>query len=196
MVAYFEEYIKAQGTTLSDEQIRLVGRAAIEKTVPRKQLLLQAGEVCRHKMFVVKGFLRTYRMGPDGSEHLMQFSPELSWITEGESYTNRSPSAYCIDALEESQLLMWNRDQFDALLHQLPALKTFSEQLISRNLYASRNRIYKAISATPEEKYEDFILSYPGILRRVPLRMIASYLGVSLKTLTRIRQSQLPRSLK
>ncbi|GAB3277887.1 cyclic nucleotide-binding domain-containing protein [Larkinella harenae] len=196
MLVTFENYIKAQGTTLSDEEIRLVGAAATEKTVHRKQTLLQAGDVCRFKIFIVKGFLRTYRVAADGSEHVMQFSPELTWITDGESYTNRTPSAYTIETLEDSRLLLWSRDGFDALLRQMPALREFSEQLISRNLYASRNRLYKAISATPAEKYEDFVKSHPGILSRLPLRMVASYLGVSLKTLTRIRQAQLQRPVK
>ncbi|MFC5412412.1 Crp/Fnr family transcriptional regulator [Larkinella bovis] len=196
MVAGFETYIKAQNTGLSDDEIRLIGAAAQERTLRRKQVLLSAGEVCRYKIFVVTGFLRTYRIGPDASEHLMQFSPELSWTTEGESYANGTPSAYHIDALEDSQVMVWRKNRFDALIDQIPALKDFSERLISRNLYFSRNRLYTAISATPAEKYEDFINTYPGILVRVPLRMVASYLGVSLKTLTRIRQAQAQRSVK
>ncbi|MFD1143558.1 Crp/Fnr family transcriptional regulator [Larkinella insperata] len=196
MVAVFEKYFRTQNTLLSDEEIGLISAAALERTVQRKQVLLQTGEICRYKIFVVNGFLRTYRVGADGMEHIIQFSPELTWTTEGESYTNRTPAAYTIDALEDSQILVWTRDRFDALLDQIPALRTFSEQLISRNLHSSRNRIYKALSSTPTEKYEDFIQAHPGILLRIPLRMVASYLGVSLKTLTRIRQSQLQRSLK
>ncbi|WP_229320968.1 Crp/Fnr family transcriptional regulator [Larkinella knui] len=188
--------MKAQDTTLSNEEIRLVGAAAIEKTVYKKQTLLQAGEVCRYKVFIVKGLLRTYRIGADGSEHVVQFSPELTWTTDGESYANRTPSSYSIDALEDSQILMWGRDRFDALLDQIPALKNFSDRLIFRNLNASRNRIYKAISSTPTEKYEDFVKTYPGLLLHIPLRMVASYLGVSLKTLNRIRHSQLQHEVK
>lgn len=196
MFAVFEEYVKTQNIRLSDEEIALIGAAATERTIHRKQTLLQAGEVCRHKIFVVNGFLRTYRIGADGSEHVMHFAPELTWTTDGESYANRTPSAYNIEALEDSQLLIWSRDRFDLLLNQMPALKGFSEQLISQNLYSSRNRLYKVISATPAEKYEDFVKSHPGILSRIPLRMVASYLGVSLKTLTRIRQSQIRRPVK
>jgi CRP/FNR family transcriptional regulator, anaerobic regulatory protein len=196
MFADFETYIKNQDITLSHEEIRLVSAAAVEKTIHRKQTLLQAGEVCRYKIFIKKGFLRMYRTGPDGSEHIMKFSPELTWTTDGESYANRTPSAYSIDALEDSEVMLWTKDRFDALLDQIPALRTFSDRLIINNLYFTHNRIYKTISSTPEEKYDDFIKTYPGILSRVPLRMVASYLGVSLKTLTRIRQAQLQRYVK
>ncbi|GAB3993659.1 cyclic nucleotide-binding domain-containing protein [Spirosoma daeguense] len=193
MFTVFEKYIRTQIPNLSDDDIRLMKAVSIEKTIPRKQSLLKAGEVCHYKIFIINGFLRTYRIGEDGSEHIIQFSPELSWTTDGESYASRIPSVYNIDALEDSQVVMWSKDRFDALFEQIPALKDFSEQLISRNLYASRNRLYKAISATPSEKYEDFISANPGILLRIPLRMVASYLGVSVKTLTRIRQADIPR---
>lgn len=181
----------AHGMLLSDEDISRVSAAAVIKHTRKKELLLKAGEVCRFKIFINQGFLRTYCIDQDGNEHILQFSSDQSWTTEGESYANESPSAYCIEALENSELLMWTKECFDQLLSTLPALRAFSEQLIFTNLHASRNRLYKAISSSPEEKYDDFVQTYPGILQRVPLRMVASYLGVSLKTLTRIRQAQL-----
>ncbi|WP_229201702.1 Crp/Fnr family transcriptional regulator [Arsenicibacter rosenii] len=188
--------MKIHCPALSDNEISVIRQAAVVRTIRKKQLLLQAGEICRYKMFVMSGFLRTYRIGTDGVDHTLHFSPQLNWLTDGESYTNQTPSLYCIDALEESELLLWSRDRFNALFQHIPALKEFSEQLIARNLYLSRNRLYKTISATPAEKYEDFINTYPGILLRIPLRMVASYLGVSLKTLTRIRHAQLPQEMK
>ncbi len=191
MNSRIKSYMIERSIPLSDEDINLISSVAIVKRVQKKELLLKAGEVCRFKIFINHGFLRTYRLDDDGNEHILQFSNEQSWTTEGESYANILPSAYYIDALEDSELLMWTKDSFDQLLDTIPALRAFSEQLIFNNLHASRNRLYKAISSSPEEKYEDFIQTYPGILQRVPLRMVASYLGVSIKTLTRIRQVQL-----
>lgn len=188
-----KSFMAKQRVPLFDEDFALISAAAVYKSVRKKELLLQAGEVCRFKIFISQGFLRTFRFDGEGNEHILQFSSGQSWTTEGESYSNQSPSAYYIEALEDSELLMWTKDSFDQLLAAIPALKAFSEQLIFNNLHTSRNRLYKAISASPEEKYEDFVQTYPGILQRVPLRMVASYLGVSLKTLTRIRQAQLQR---
>jgi len=79
------------------------------------------------------------------------------------------------------------------LLADIPQLKSFAERLISRNIYSSRQRLLTALSATPEEKYHEFTQSFPDLLARLPLHMIASYLGISIKTLTRIRQAQLRR---
>jgi len=184
-------FMENRGVWLSDDDFALICSAAILKRFRKKELLLQAGEVCRFKMFINHGFLRTYRTDEEGNEHILQFSNQHSWTTEGESYANKSPSAYSIEALEDCEVLMWTKESFDELLSLIPALKAFSEQFIFDNLHASRNRLYKAISSSPEEKYEDFVQTYPGILQRIPLRMVASYLGASLKTLTRIRQAQL-----
>ncbi|MNL63128.1 hypothetical protein D3C87_1872210 [compost metagenome] len=90
-------------------------------------------------------------------------------------------------------MLFWKKPDFDALLRDIPELKKFSEQLISRNTYSSRNRILTILSGTPEERYIEFVNTYPDYLARLPLRMVAAYLGISLKTLTRIRHAQLQR---
>ncbi|GAA4918084.1 Crp/Fnr family transcriptional regulator [Mucilaginibacter defluvii] len=193
MISGFKEYMNAHAITFTDDEMeRIIGAATIT-TLKKKQFLLQAGDVCRYKIFVLAGFLRMYGIGADGEEHIMQFSPAMSWTTDGESYNNRIPSNYNIEALEESRVMLWTKDSFEELVKAIPSLKRYSDKLITQYLNLSRNRLYKTISATPEEKYEDFLKNYPGILNKVPLRMAASYIGVSLKTLSRIRQAQLQR---
>lgn len=190
MFAQFEKFIKAQ-VGLSDEDIELIRDTAIERTLRRKDFLLQEGEICRYKTFVSKGFLRTYRTTANGNQHIMKFSPENSWTTDPESYNNFIPSHYNIDALELSEVVMWNKKDFDYLFKKLPLLKAYSDNLIFENLQSSRQRVFNAISATAEEKYNSFIKTHPGILNRVPLHMIASFLGLSRETLSRIRHNHI-----
>jgi len=192
MIAEFERYIKGK-IKLSEEDLELIRSVAVEKTVRRKQFLLQQGEVCRHKIFICKGLLRTYRTRADGSEHVMMFSPETWWATDPESLNNQTPSLYYIDALEDSEVLLWTKKDFAMLCAQIPGLKAYSEKLIATNLNIGRQRIFSALSASAEEKYDEFVASYPNVFARIPLHMVASYLGVSLKTLSRIRQAQLKR---
>lgn len=193
MISGFKEYMNAHAITFTDDEMeRIIGAATIT-TLKKKQLLLQAGDVCRYKIFVLTGFLRMYGIGADGEEHIMQFSPAISWTTDGESYNNRIPSNYNIEALEDSRVMLWTKDSFEELVKAIPSLKRYSDKLITQYLNLSRSRLYKTISATPEEKYQDVLNNYPGILNKVPLRMVASYIGVSLKTLSRIRQAQLQR---
>ena len=189
----FEHYLH-QHTQLSDEETRQILDLATTRKLKRNEALLTAGEVCRHKIFVANGILRNYAVKEDGSEHILQFSPESSWTLDVESYDSQQPAKYNIAAIEPSEVLLWNKTDFDGLIANLPQFKYHSQQLISRNIYNSRQRILTALSGTPEEKYEDFVKTYPTLLSRLPLRMIAAYLGVSIKTLTRLRHQQLQRS--
>jgi len=192
MTEEFEIYLRAH-THLNDGDIARIRSLAVPKTLRRNEFLLREGEICRYKTFVIKGLLRTFGMAADGSEHILQFSPEHSWTLDAESYDCHTPSRYNIAAVENSEVLLWSKADFDSLIAGIPQLRSFSEQLISRNIHSGRQRLLTALSATPEEKYHEFVQSFPDFLARLPLHMIAAYLGISLKTLTRIRQAQLRR---
>lgn len=192
MTTTFENYLRLQ-TDLSEDDIHRISALASTRKLRRNEFLLREGEICRHKVFIVSGLLRTFGITPDGSEHILQFSPENTWTLDAESYDRQTPSRYHINAVEPSELLLWAKADFNMLLADIPRLKNFAEQLISRNIHSGRQRLLTTLSGTPEQKYEDFVQNFPGMLSRLPLRMIAAYLGVSLKTLTRIRHAQLQR---
>ena len=192
MIYGIEKYLHTH-VGLSDSAIERIVVAAKPRSLQRNEVLLQQGQVCRHKTFIIKGLLRSFGTGADGSEHILQFSPENSWTLDSESYHLLTPSQFSIAAIERSELLLWTKADFDRLLTDIPALQTFSQQLISHNTYRGRHRLFTALSATPEEKYEEFVRTFPDLLARLPLHMIAGYLGISLKTLTRIRAAQVHR---
>ena len=186
----FNHYLRAH-TNIDDDVIHRINSLALSRSLRRNENILHAGDICRHKVFVVRGLLRTFSTSDDGSEHILQFSAENSWTLDAESYDNEVPSRVSIAAVEASEILLWNKSDFENLRNSIPGLKSFAEQIIARNIYYSRQRILTALSATPEEKYAEFIQTFPGYLSRLPLRMIAAYLGISIKTLTRIRHAQL-----
>ncbi|SEJ58279.1 cAMP-binding domain of CRP or a regulatory subunit of cAMP-dependent protein kinases [Dyadobacter sp. SG02] len=188
----FENYLASQ-TDLSGETIRHIGSMATMRKLHKNEALLTSGEICRHKVFIINGMLRSYYLRTDGSEHILQFSPQLTWTLDVESYDKQTPSLVNIEAVEKTEVLLWAKPDFDKLLKEIPELKTFSERLIARTIYHNRNRILTILSGTPEERYLEFVNTYPDYLARLPLRMVAAYLGISLKTLTRIRHAQLQR---
>lgn len=192
MTTGFETYLRTH-VNLGDAEIERIVSSAKHRPVQRNEVLLQQGQVCRHKTFVVKGLLRSFGTAADGTESILQFSPENSWTLDAESYHLLTPSLFSIAAVERSEVLQWNKTEFDRLLNEIPLLNSFSQQLVSRNNYSSRNRLFITLSATPEEKYECFVKTHADLLARLPLHMIAAYIGISLKTLTRIRHSQLHR---
>ncbi|MVN90557.1 Crp/Fnr family transcriptional regulator [Mucilaginibacter aquatilis] len=192
MHPHFETYLQTQ-TTLTANEISQVSSMASFRILKRNESVLFAGDICKHKTFVISGLLRNYSTSVDGSEHILRFSPENSWTLDVESYDKQAPSVINISAIEPSQVLMWNKTDFQNLLVNVPALKQLAEQLIANNTHYSSQRMLTTLSASPEEKYEDFTRRFPNLLARLPLRMIAAYLGISLKTLTRIRHAQLTR---
>jgi CRP-like cAMP-binding protein len=190
MFGHFESYITSRGQFTADE-LKLMRSLCTPKKVRRRQLLLHEGEICQYKIFVGKGLLKTYRLKDDGSEYIMRFSPENSWTTDPVSINQNVPSRYNIEALENTEVVLWTRPNLGKLLQAVPAFKLFTEKLISSTLDDTHDRLLKTLSYTSEEKYNDFIASFPDVFSRVPLHMVASYLGVSRETLSRIRHEQL-----
>ncbi|GAA3917929.1 cyclic nucleotide-binding domain-containing protein [Chitinophaga oryziterrae] len=186
MFKAFEIYLKEKADLTPDE-LDAVRAVSIEKKIRKRQYLLQEGDVCLHNCFIVKGCLRSYRVGEDGTEHILRFAVENWWISDHESYNTGNPSKSNIDALENAEVILIEKTAFIYLMTSIPRFKNFIEGLKSRSFDASQNRIMSNISDTAEEKYQYFMTSFPDIFYRVPLHMIASYLGVSRETLSRIR---------
>jgi CRP-like cAMP-binding protein len=186
MFKAFEIYLKEKADLTADE-LDAVRVVSVEKKIRKRQYLLQEGDVCIHNCFIVKGCLRSYRVGEDGAEHILRFGVENWWISDHESYNTGNPSKGNIDALENSEVILIDKPAFVNLMMTIPRFKNFIETLKARSFDASQNRIMSNISDTAEEKYQYFMASFPDIFYRVPLHMIASYLGVSRETLSRIR---------
>ena len=192
MFELFEEYIHSK-IELTHQEFALLRSLGSAEKLRRRQLILQAGEVCRHKTFVCKGMIRTFLTNDDGSEYIMRFVTENQWTLDPESYNLQLPSKFSIDALEDTEIIRWSKENIEKLFAAIPAFKEYSDNLISRTVESSQDRILMNISFTAEEKYQAFITSFPDVFRRVPLHMVASYLGVSRETLSRIRHTQYAR---
>lgn len=155
----------------------------------RKEIVCKQGEICNLKIFVAKGLLRNYSISEDGNEHILQFVNEMSWTTDPESFYNNTPSKLNIEAMEASEIFAFNLDDFAELREQIPELNIFVENILTRKSMEIHKRLLMNISSSPEEKYLDFINTYPDIFNRVPLHMVASYLGLSRETLSRVRRN-------
>lgn len=187
MMEPFLHYLTAKGT-FTDVELERIAAVTVVKKLKKRQYLLRQGEVCRFKAFVVSGSLRLYRTSADAVEHVMRFATENWWLNDLESFRSGRPAKGAIDALEDSTLLLWSKENWELLKREIPAFNALQEFLISRSLDAQGDRLYSAISYSAEERYYEFLKSFPDFYHRVPLRMIASYLGVSRETLSRIRK--------
>ncbi|MFL5748340.1 MAG: Crp/Fnr family transcriptional regulator, partial [Niastella sp.] len=182
----FKKYL-AEKMTLTGEDWAVIEPVCIIKKLKKRQFLLQEGDVWRYHAFVCKGCLRRYSIDAKGIEHIIQFSIENWWAGDRDSLMNKTPSKYNIDAVEDSVILVIRNEDFDRLYQQLPAFNTMVNQILFRSFNASQERINATISMTAEEKYLYFINNFPALANRIPRHMVASYLGITPETLSRIK---------
>ena len=187
MFSQFKTYLE-QFTEIPGDQILMICEAGTERTLRKSQSLLHDGEVWNYNCFIISGCFRLYRFGEDGTDHTMRFGIENWWMTDQESYNSGKPSQYNIEALAKSTIILWTKESWQHLLSTIPGLKIFNEGLQARAYEASQRRIYSLISGSAEEKYVEFQQTYPNVFNKVPLHMVASYLGMSRETLSRVRR--------
>jgi CRP-like cAMP-binding protein len=187
MFEVFARYLRDH-TDLSDEDLEIICAAGVQRNLRKWQSLLQDGEIWKTNCFIASGSLRIYRISDDGKEHTFRFGVETWWVTDVESYNNEKPSLYNIEALESSIVIVWTKEKWISLMSEIPALRTFQDRLTASSYEASQRRIYSLISSSAEEKYTDFQKTYPTIFNRAPLHMVASYLGLSRETVSRLRK--------
>jgi CRP-like cAMP-binding protein len=193
MFAKFIEYLREKGQ-LTPEELELVANASVQKKVRKHQYLLEEGEVSDFVGFVVRGSFRLFRIGDDKQEHVMRFAIENWWISDFISFMSGQPSNCYIEALEDSELIRFSKEKWDVLLAASPNFRQIIEALTAKNFEAHQNRIFSNISEPAEVRYEKFVKEYPTLYNRIPLYMIASFLGLTRETLSRVRKQGVKRN--
>ena len=158
------------------------------KYVKKGDYLLKEGEKCKYSFFVEHGLLRQFALDDKGKEHILQFAPENWIVTDRESVYFDQPSAYYIQALENTNTILFEESLILHLSKQDPSFLEFNNKLLHNHIRQLQRRITLLISATAEERYLDFVRLYPDLLLRVPQWQIASYLGITAESLSRVRK--------
>jgi CRP-like cAMP-binding protein len=171
----------------SDEQQLFVSRLK-QRKLRKRQYLLQAGDVSKYENFVVKGLLRAYTVDDKGQEHVVMFAMEGWWISDLYSFLTDNPATQHIDALEDSEVLSIERPDLERLYIEIPKFDRFFRILFQNAFVSHQQRILAGISQTAEQQYFAFIQKYPGLEQRIPQHQIASFLGVTPETISRIRR--------
>ncbi|GGH03219.1 Crp/Fnr family transcriptional regulator [Pedobacter zeae] len=177
------------GMTLDSNEKILIAEKFKAKKFRKRQYLLQEGDVCKYAGFVVRGAARMFSVNDKGQEHIVRFGVEGWWLGDPESYTQGTPTQFHIELLEDSDLLLITWDQFQELNATIPAVAATLKSMDKQSFIASQKRIHAAISLSAEERYEELMKSYPSFILRFPQNMVASYLGISPETLSRIKKN-------
>jgi len=186
MFDIFIDYLR-QRIPLSESEAEWIGTMSILKKLRKKQYLLQEGDVWSYNAFVASGCLRSYAVDEKDQEHIIAFAVENWWIGDRESLLSRQPSRFNIDAIEDSEVVLITQENFQRISQQIPAFNEMVNSILQKSFVVSQNRIQAAISYTAEEKYLNFVRNYPAFAQRIPQSMIASFLGMTPETLSRVR---------
>jgi len=187
--ALFNHIEDKTGEKLTDNERDAVMAAFDRKPMRKREYLLREGDVCKYTAFIVKGSARMFTVDEKGHEHIIRFGLESWWISDHESLINLTPSPYFIEMLEDSELLVISLPNANELRNKSRCFDLTIKILDKFQTIAMQKRIHAAIGMTAEEKYCDLLRTYPQFLERFPMNMIASYLGLSPETLSRIRKN-------
>ena len=188
MFDVFENYLRDYGI-FNYGELDVIRSVSFCKTLSKKEYLLREGDICRHKTFICKGCLRSYYIDNDATEHILNFAIERHWINAELNFPMGENSSTIIDVLEDSEVIQWSNENFAMLLATLPAFNLFYRKYLEASLNERQRRIVSILSNDALGRYEYFINNFPNLYNRVPLYMIASYLGMSRETISRARNA-------
>jgi CRP-like cAMP-binding protein len=183
-------YIESKsGLKLTDTEKAIIESKFKVKKLRKRQYFLQEGDICKQMGFIVKGSARMFSIDEKGHEHIVSFGLESWWIGDYESHYLLTPSKYHVEMLEDTELLVVTYGLFYEMVPDIPAIALTLKAVDRQSFISSQKRLHAAISLTAEERYDELLKTYPAFFQRFPQSMIASYLGISPETLSRIRKN-------
>lgn len=183
------DYINQRATLpLTSDEEAFIKTAFQPKKLRKKQYFLEEGSVCKYAGFILKGAMRQYSVDDKGVEHIVQLYIEDYWVSDRESAAMCAPSRYYIDAWEDTELLVVSVADMVDMIEKIPSFGQTTRLMDQRSFIASQRRLNSTISNPAEKRYEEFADNHPQFIQRFPQHLIASFLGITKETLSRIRK--------
>lgn len=174
---------------LTDSEFEYVLSHFTKKTLKKHQFLVQNGTEVKHDHFVVKGLLKAYYTNDEGKEHILQFAMENWWVTDYHGYFKKTKATTDVDCLEDCEVLCLSLQNRDKLCAELQKIEHFFRIKSNFGYVALQRRILSLLDKDAKERYDQLKDLYPSLLQRVPKTVLASYLGVSRETLSRLSKT-------
>lgn len=158
-------------------------------TYKKHQYIVRSNHPAPNDHFVTNGLLRSFYLDEAGKEHILQFAMEDWWISDPQAYHNRLNATLNIDCLEDSHIMSISIDNREKLCREVPKMEYFFLKKTTAGYIALQQRILSLMSQKSDERYSQFVALYPNLIHRLPKTLIASYLGISRETLSRMNNS-------
>ncbi len=180
-----KKYCK-QIVPLSDMELDLIDQYFVEKTLKKKEFLLQDNTVCKFIAFIAGGSIRHFHV-KEGDEKTCDISFDNSWVTDYQSFTHSSIAKMNLQAMENTTVFLITKQDLSQLYNECSKYETFG-RLMAENVAQRATEIAMSLSADkPEERFQNLIKTQPDLFQRVPQKYIANFLGISPESLSRIR---------
>lgn len=156
------------------------------KKFKKHQFLIQEGELVLYSYFVVSGLLKLVHSDDAGKEHIVSFAMEDWWESDFQAYHNQTKATMSLNCLEDTEVFCLSLENYKKLCAGLQKMEHFFLEKANRGHIGSQQRILSLITSNAKERYEQLLKRYPSLFQRVPKTLLASYLGVSRETLSRL----------
>ena len=173
---------------LTPDQIEEIKNFITVKKFSRGEMIIQAGDYSPDYYFIEEGVLRSYTIDENGKEHIIQFGTENWIISDRNSALCKKEAKFYIQAIEDSTVVILNEDLSGLIQKMNPKYIETQLMLLQNHVRHMQDRINSLLGATAKTRYLDFIKLYPNLMARVPQWMIASYLGITPESLSRVRK--------
>lgn len=164
-----------------------------ELTIPKGAVLINQGQPVNHTYFVKRGCLRSYCMDKNGKEHTLQFAIKDWWISDFIAIYNNEMATLTVECITDSEVIQFNAKELNRIYTKFPEFEAFQRNNLERHVVALHKRILNLLQLTAQERYDLFLEQYPDIEKFTPNYHIASYLGITQQSLSRIRAEKVKR---
>lgn len=178
----------ARHISLNEEEIVLFTAVLKKKELKRKEVILKPEQPCTFINYVDQGVLRAYYTDKNGNVNIIMFAVSDWWITDMHSFAGEKPSMLTIEAVENSIILQLHKEDLEKLFLKAPKFERFFRIMMQNAYVREQLRAVQNLSMTSEERYLHFTKKYPQFVNQVPLKQIASYLGMTPEFLSAIRK--------
>ncbi|MFN3666563.1 MAG: Crp/Fnr family transcriptional regulator [Sediminibacterium sp.] len=187
-ITLFLESVRSICPELTQTELRQFSKKLSNTAFRKKEIFIPAGQVQQSVGFIINGLIRSYYVDQDGSERTVRFYAEKDYATHYTAFITQQPSKYTFQCLENTVLVLLSYENMQWAYQHIPRFQKYGRLVAEEILKMQQHRIESFIFQTAEERYIDFINTYPEIYSRVSLSHLCSYLGIERQTLTRIRQ--------
>lgn len=184
LMSFLVEY----GPLSASDMERIKSRAR-EVFIPKNTKLAEASHFLKELHFLISGVTRVYYFTEKGEEITKYFIDERHFSTDGHSFFYQIPTTSYVETVTDCELLCISKEDFDDFSNQIPGWSELFLKIMAHGMHEKVNRISPMLAETGRERYLRFMERYPSLLNKIPLNLLASYLGMTKSSLSRIRKS-------